>query len=127
AAGVVNNWPGVPIITMQSLVAIYAMFLTAYHPDIHVVGSISRGGERRAATVIAPRHAPTVRDVDRGRIGCSNAESCKCGAARTEGDITALLRTISHCGLYDGGAGNMSRGYRCFDPAEITAIKQVCI
>ena len=100
AAAVVDNRTSVPIITVQSLVALRLMVLRADHPYNHVICSISRGGKGRAATASGPGHIPPAGNVDGRRIGRGNTESLENGVAIVVGaerDIGALFGSIGDC------------------------------
>ena len=101
------------------------MLLRADHPDNHVVGPIRRGGKRRATPVPSPIHAPCTGNS--GWISCSNAESRKCVGASAENDVGALLGSIGCRCLDDAGHGNLRRGYRRADPAEVVPVNQICV
>ena len=85
----INNTASISIKTMQQLMT---GSIIIYYPHDHVIGTVSRGNERRGATVRA--HAP--RTGDSRRIGCSNPKSREHGPAGAQSDIAALAGPIGY-------------------------------
>jgi hypothetical protein len=115
-----NNATRISIKPVQPLVSPY---ICAYYPDNHVIGAISRGSEGRSSTGLAD--APGVNDG--GRIGCRNPERRERGAACSESDIRALIRSVADRCLDDHTIANMQGSHRRCNAAEVAAIKQIGI
>ena len=115
AAGI-NNIARVAVKAVQPLISAY---VCANYPDNNVIGAISRGSEGSSST----RLGCTPGGYDGGWIGRSDTESGDRRAASTEGNVGALLGSIRHCRLRDVTVGNLSRGYRSTDAAQVVAIK----